>query len=333
MNIQVRLYEPIRLSRPVTRMRRTLILASLFVLFMLVVPAAQAAPPTVTIESPEEGETVEGNITVEGSADDPDATGTVEQVEVRIDDGPWRNATDNSTLELDAWSSWTFDWNTTDVADGNHTITARATDDGDENATDTVNVTVDNQADDGDDGEGETPPADVNVTIEARQSGCPDGRTFCLEVTEGNLSGIDPGLTVNATYVNPTGNFPHSLYFADHEDADPNHTDTPAEAAYAQTNTTQGGEAESARFTVPDGADTVYVWCDESQHEAQGMYLHGPDATHDNGTDDNGTDDDDGTDGTDGGDDGFLGLPGFGPALAGLAAASAALALRRKPRT
>lgn len=303
---------------------------------LLLAGSAAAAPPSVTIESPDEGATVQGNVTINGTANDPDTYGSVSEVEVRIDNGTWMTANDTSGLTGTPWSTWNLTWNTSAYAAGNHTITARATDNTGETSTDTVNVTVARETDDGDDGPTGPPPADVNITVEAHQSGCPGNRTFCLEVTEGNLSALDPGLTVNATFVNPTGNFPHSLYLADHADADRNHSDTPASAAFGQVNTTQGGETASTRFTVPAGVDAIYVWCDETGHESQGMYLHGPGATHGNQTDGNGTDGGDGTDGdedgTTDGQDGGQGLPGFGAGAAGLAVATAALALRRRRR-
>ncbi len=49
----------------------------------------------------------------------------IEQVEVRIDDGPWRAASLAEALNLDTWRQWTLPW---DATPGRHTITARATD-------------------------------------------------------------------------------------------------------------------------------------------------------------------------------------------------------------
>jgi DMSO/TMAO reductase YedYZ molybdopterin-dependent catalytic subunit len=51
----------------------------------------------------------------------------IEKVEVRIDDGDWREASlDHSEQADHAWTIWSFDW--TDATSGEHTITARATD-------------------------------------------------------------------------------------------------------------------------------------------------------------------------------------------------------------
>lgn len=309
-----------------------LVLSALALAF---VGTAAAAPPEVTIENPDDGATVSGNVTINGTASDPDTAGTVTSVEVRIDNGTWMMANDTSGLVAD-WSTWSLTWNSTEVADGNHTITARATDNTGETSTDTINVTVDNAADGGGDGTdgNATPPADVNVTIEARQSGCPEGRTWCLEVTEGNLTAMDPGLRVNATFVNPAGNLGHSLYFAAHEKADEDHADTPSSAAFARIETIPGGQQASTTFTVPSNATRIYAWCDESGHEGQGMYLHEPSAggnqTDGNGTDGNQTDGgDDGTGGEGPSPDEGQGLPGPGVAAVAAAAGVASLARRR----
>ena len=50
----------------------------------------------------------------------------IEAVEVRVDGGPWNEATLAATPELDTWRQWVWEWDATDV--GPHTIEARATD-------------------------------------------------------------------------------------------------------------------------------------------------------------------------------------------------------------
>ncbi len=57
----------------------------------------------------------------------------IEQVEVRIDDGPWQTAQLADALNLDTWRQWTLAWN---PEPGRHTITARATDGTGERQTD-----------------------------------------------------------------------------------------------------------------------------------------------------------------------------------------------------
>jgi DMSO/TMAO reductase YedYZ molybdopterin-dependent catalytic subunit len=49
----------------------------------------------------------------------------IDQVEVRIDDGPWRPARLGEVPNNDTWRQWVFDW---DATSGSHNIAARATD-------------------------------------------------------------------------------------------------------------------------------------------------------------------------------------------------------------
>lgn len=74
--------------------------------------------PTCDISDPSSGATVVDTVTVAGTASDPD--GNVEKVEIRIDDGTW--------TQLDGTTSWTYEWNTTGLSDGSHTIFARSFD-------------------------------------------------------------------------------------------------------------------------------------------------------------------------------------------------------------
>jgi DMSO/TMAO reductase YedYZ molybdopterin-dependent catalytic subunit len=50
----------------------------------------------------------------------------IEAVEVRVDNGPWNEATLAAVPDLDTWRQWVWEWDATDV--GSHTIEARATD-------------------------------------------------------------------------------------------------------------------------------------------------------------------------------------------------------------
>lgn len=93
-------------------------------------------PPTVEITSPQEEATVDGTVMVQGNASDPEGNETLQQVEVRIDDGAWHVATGTA--------SWNYSWNTTAVQDGEHSIAARSYDGRNYSDIATVNVTVDN---------------------------------------------------------------------------------------------------------------------------------------------------------------------------------------------
>ncbi len=51
----------------------------------------------------------------------------IAKVEVRVDDGPWRNATLGAVPSVDTWRQWQWQW---DATPGRHTIAVRATDNG-----------------------------------------------------------------------------------------------------------------------------------------------------------------------------------------------------------
>jgi DMSO/TMAO reductase YedYZ molybdopterin-dependent catalytic subunit len=50
----------------------------------------------------------------------------IEAVEVRVDNGPWQEATLAAVPDLDTWRQWVWEWDATEA--GSHTIEARATD-------------------------------------------------------------------------------------------------------------------------------------------------------------------------------------------------------------
>ena len=91
-------------------------------------------PPEVTIDNPVENATVSGVVTVSGTAYDPDDNVTL--VQIRIDDGEWQNVTGTQ--------SWSYNWDTTTVANGRYTIVARAFDGFDYSEEVLINVTVNN---------------------------------------------------------------------------------------------------------------------------------------------------------------------------------------------
>lgn len=90
--------------------------------------------PVCSIVSLTDGATVSRALVISGTASDID--GTVERVEVRIDDGSWIVATGTE--------SWSFDWSTTGVSNGNHTIHARSYDGENHSYEVSVSVVVDN---------------------------------------------------------------------------------------------------------------------------------------------------------------------------------------------
>ncbi|HYF12331.1 MAG TPA: Ig-like domain-containing protein, partial [Actinomycetota bacterium] len=115
-------------------------------LYEVSAPSADS-PPAVTVTAPSEGATVSGTVAVEASATDDRG---VTQVEFSVDG----SSIGTDTNGADGWS---VPWNTTLVADGTHTVTARASDALGQTGTDSNNVVVDNVA---------TPPT-VSVTSPA----------------------------------------------------------------------------------------------------------------------------------------------------------------------
>ncbi len=93
-------------------------------------------PPTVSISSPSEGATVSGTITISGTASDPDEGDSIERVEVQIDGGSW--------IATSGTTSWSYNWDTTTVSNGQHTISARSYDGEDHSTIVSRSVTVDN---------------------------------------------------------------------------------------------------------------------------------------------------------------------------------------------
>ena len=89
----------------------------------------QNQPPVVTITYPSTNETIEGTTFIRGNAHDDVA---VEKVEIRIDDGGW--------LKASGTYYWEYQFDTTSVENGWHTICVRAFDG--ELYSDTVSINV-----------------------------------------------------------------------------------------------------------------------------------------------------------------------------------------------
>ena len=92
-------------------------------------------PPGVAITSPASGATVTGSVNVLGTASDNVG---LSQVDVRVDSGVWNLAS--------GLGNWSYALNTVSLADGAHTIEARATDTSGNTNQATRSVTVDNTA-------------------------------------------------------------------------------------------------------------------------------------------------------------------------------------------
>ncbi|MCD6512324.1 MAG: right-handed parallel beta-helix repeat-containing protein, partial [Thermoplasmata archaeon] len=100
------------------------------VAYFVAIPSNQ--PPTITITSPSNGATVSGTVTIQGTAGDSD--GTVQKVEVKIDNGAWTQAT--GTTE------WSYSLNTTVLSNGEHTIYARSFDGADYSSSASITINI-----------------------------------------------------------------------------------------------------------------------------------------------------------------------------------------------
>lgn len=113
----------------------------------------------------------------------------------------------------------------------------------------------------------------VHIVLEAGEAGdCPDSN-YCFDVVSGDESKVTGGNTVELEIRNPSDNsIQHNAHVADTSDADRG-GDTPASAAFGNTNDVSPGETDTTTFTVPDGVETTYIWCDIAGHESGGMWL------------------------------------------------------------
>jgi len=106
-------------------------------------PTSDVTPPSVAITNPMNGETVAGTITISGGSSDNVG---VANVQISIDGGSYQTA--------QGTTSWTYNLDTTQLGNGNHTITAETLDlSGNTNSTAIV-VNVNNQASSGGGGGG-----------------------------------------------------------------------------------------------------------------------------------------------------------------------------------
>jgi fibronectin type 3 domain-containing protein len=90
--------------------------------------------PTCTLYYPQSGSSITGTIEVYGIASDGDST--VQRVEIKIDDGDWIWATGTT--------SWSYDLDTTELTNGQHTIYIRSYDGTNHSSEMSINVDVNN---------------------------------------------------------------------------------------------------------------------------------------------------------------------------------------------
>ncbi len=158
-------------------------------------------PPSVSITNPNDGDTVSGTITVEADASDDNG---VDQVEFFVDGS-------SIGVDSDGSDGWSTSWDTTTVGDGDHTVTAEATDTAGQTASDSITVTVDNSTDSGgnapavdslslsEDNAGGSPHADFDASWSVSDS---DGDLDTVELT---LTDLDDGETEDTATIDVSG--------------------------------------------------------------------------------------------------------------------------------
>ncbi len=100
----------------------------------LVVTVNRNQIPTVTIDSPDDGQEVNGSIVITGTAHDSD--GTIQDVWLSFDGGNWHRAVGTA--------NWTAVWDTTLVVEGIHVISVRTNDSIDYSEVVSIQVLVNN---------------------------------------------------------------------------------------------------------------------------------------------------------------------------------------------
>ncbi len=96
--------------------------------------------PDTIFTSPDDGSIVKDKLTIQGSSKDED--GYIERVELSIDNGSWLKLASPGNVSL--WS-WSYDWDTTTVEDGDYSIVVRSFDGRNYSEERTITVTVKNK--------------------------------------------------------------------------------------------------------------------------------------------------------------------------------------------
>lgn len=163
--------------------------------------------PTVTIDIPGNGDTVDGTFDITVTATDDYTAQAALVVEISIDGSEW------IPIGHAGGTTYTFNWNTTLIADGPHTIAARSTDDGvpplQSDVFGPITVTVKNNY----------PPDPVTITSPADGATVPIG-TVPIQITAVDdhtaaaalvvQVSIDGGAYQNATYTGSGTSYTYS---------------------------------------------------------------------------------------------------------------------------
>lgn len=90
--------------------------------------------PTVSIESPNSGDVVNGTVIIQGIASDFEEN--LEMVQIKIDDDEW--------IDINGLNEWWYYWDTVDETEETHTIKARSYDGSKYSEIESIDVIVDN---------------------------------------------------------------------------------------------------------------------------------------------------------------------------------------------
>jgi hypothetical protein len=212
-------------------------------LILLAAPASAASLVTVAIQSPTAGATVFGSITVSGTAS---ARNGINSVTVAVDTGAAQPATLGNGNQ-----SWRYQLDTNALSNGNHTITARATDTRGRSASTGVTVTVNN-----------TPPV---ISISSPQAGTLVVGSFAVSGTASSPAGVasvqvrvDAGTwTSSANTANWSVTIDSTAYADGGHAVSAMATDSVGHASTASVSVTFGNSPPSVSIASPQAGATV----------------------------------------------------------------------------
>lgn len=111
--------------------------------------------------------------------------------------------------------------------------------------------------------------ATQDIRVDVRETGCPEGRTYCFVLVSGSLAAAT-GDTVHLAFHNG-GTMVHEILVVAARDADTSHKATGEGTKLAAIEDVPAGGWGNATFTMPAGG--VYLWCGQPGHESLGMWL------------------------------------------------------------
>jgi hypothetical protein len=184
-------------------------------------PPVDTTPPTVSLTAPADGATVNGSVTISADANDNVA---VTQVEFLVN---------GNVVGSDTNSPYSISWDSTSLANGPATITARASDGTNTTTSSAHNITIDNVV---------TPPGDTTPpTVTLADPGAFLRGTRTLSATASDASGV----TQVVFQLSPTGQNSWTTIATD--------TDAPYSTDFATTSVADGVYDFRAVATDPAG--------------------------------------------------------------------------------